>query len=104
MAARAMLRSSSLLRSGSGSFLQQPQQHSLRIASRTAFQQSQRRTLFTRKTPAQKFKNRAWTAAGLVLGGLLAVYAYDSSAGIHRCGFPHIARGRSFWLMFMDCV
>lgn len=42
------------------------------------------RTLFTRKTPAQKLKSRLWTGAGIVLGGLFAVYAYDSSAGIHR--------------------
>lgn len=44
-----------------------------------------RRTLFTRKTPAQRLKGRLWTGAGLVLGGLFAVYAYDSSAGVHRC-------------------
>ncbi|KAK9895203.1 hypothetical protein P389DRAFT_154019 [Cystobasidium minutum MCA 4210] len=82
MAARAMLRSSSLLRSGNHHFLQQPLYNA--AATRAALRQSQRRTLFTRKTPAQRFKYRAWTAAGLVLGGLLAVYAYDSSAGIHR--------------------
>ena len=44
-----------------------------------------RRTLFTRKTPAQRLKGRLWTGAGLILGGLFAVYAYDSSAGVHRC-------------------
>jgi hypothetical protein len=43
------------------------------------------RSLFSRKTPAQSIKGRIWTATGIVLGGLFAVYAYDSSAGVHRC-------------------
>lgn len=81
--ARKLLRTS-----GTASFLRQQPALSVRNAARARaqlpYQQQQARTLFTRKTPAQKFKNRAWTAAGLVLGGLLAVYAYDSSAGIHR--------------------
>lgn len=84
VAARTLLRSS-----GTASFLRQQPALSVRSAARARapfqYQQQQARSLFTRKTPAQKLKNRAWTAAGLVLGGLLAVYAYDSSAGIHRC-------------------
>jgi hypothetical protein len=79
-AARAMLRAGAVRR-----HVQQPAL-SIRSTLRQPGSFSQHRTLFTRKTPAQKFKNRAWTAAGLVLGGLLAVYAYDSSAGIHRWG------------------
>ena len=44
----------------------------------------QRRTLFGRRTAAQRGLSAFWTVTGVVLGGALLVYAHDSRAGIHR--------------------